>query len=283
MAAQRRIDLVLDSVKRLLRIGATANLLNLLQKQHPADLAQIFSELPDKDREAAFSLLAERNGRLAMEGISELGPEAGAALLATRSAEEIAKLATLVKMSVEDFEEEYVRRVGVRKSLIEYENGDCAFFDNKSRKCTVYSARPRQCRTWPFWPENRESKRAWITAKKLTPCPGMDNGKAVGRHVPVLSNLIQLAEDVQGFVSFACGRITVSQVCQRIRIVVQFNRSLIFSERLTRKTLHFISQAQKPVRQVPVLIQLDCLAVLLDGLVVLPRIQVRKSQGMIDN
>src|SRR6188508_998587 len=93
MAAQRRIDLVLDSVKRLLRIGASANLLNLLQKQHPADLAQIFSELHDKDREAAFSLLAERNGRLAMETISELGPESGSALLATRSAEDIAKLA----------------------------------------------------------------------------------------------------------------------------------------------------------------------------------------------
>jgi magnesium transporter len=93
MAAQRRIDLVLDSVKRLLRIGATANLLNLLQKQHPADLAQVFSELPDKDREAAFSLLADRNGRLAMEAISELGPEAGAALLATRPPEDIAKLA----------------------------------------------------------------------------------------------------------------------------------------------------------------------------------------------
>src|SRR5947207_7791132 len=93
MAQQRRIDLVLDSVKRLLRIGAIANLLNLLQKQHPADLAQVFSELPDKERVAAFSLLAERNGRLAMEAISELGPEAGAGLLATRSAEEIAKLA----------------------------------------------------------------------------------------------------------------------------------------------------------------------------------------------
>jgi magnesium transporter len=93
MAAQRRLDLVLDSVKRLLRIGASANLLNLLQKQHPADLAQIFSELPDKDREAAFSVLAERNGRLAMEALSELGPESGAALLATRSAEEIARLA----------------------------------------------------------------------------------------------------------------------------------------------------------------------------------------------
>ena len=93
MVAQRRIDLVLDSVKRLLRIGATANLLNLLQKQHPADLAQVFTELQDKEREAAFTVLADRNGRLAMEAVSELGPEAGAVLLATRPAEEIAKLA----------------------------------------------------------------------------------------------------------------------------------------------------------------------------------------------
>ena len=93
MAVQRRIDLALDSVKRLQRIGATANLLNLLQKQHPADLAQIFSELTDRDREAAFSMLADRNGRLAMEAVSELGPEAGSALLATRSADEIARLA----------------------------------------------------------------------------------------------------------------------------------------------------------------------------------------------
>jgi magnesium transporter len=92
MAAQRRLDLVFDSVKRLLRIGATANLLNLLQKQHPADLAQVFKELQERDREAAFSILAERHSRLAMEAVSELGPEAGAALLATRSAEEVAKL-----------------------------------------------------------------------------------------------------------------------------------------------------------------------------------------------
>lgn len=92
MPPQRRIDLVLDSVKRLLRIGATANLLNLLQKQHPADLAQLFGELADRDRLAAFSILVDRNNRLAMEALAELGPEAGAALLAGRSAEEIAKL-----------------------------------------------------------------------------------------------------------------------------------------------------------------------------------------------
>src|SRR5687768_11576910 len=89
---QRKLDVVLDSVKRLLRMGATANLVNLLQKQHPADLAQLFSELPDKERQSAFTLLAERNPRLAMEGLSELEAEAGAALLAHRSAEDIVKL-----------------------------------------------------------------------------------------------------------------------------------------------------------------------------------------------
>jgi magnesium transporter len=88
----RRTDVVLDSVKRLLRIGATANLFNLLQKQHPADLAQIFGELTDRDRVAAFAVLVERNSRLAMEMLAELSPDSGAALLAGRSAEEIARL-----------------------------------------------------------------------------------------------------------------------------------------------------------------------------------------------
>src|SRR5918995_925931 len=92
MGPQRRIDVVLDSVKRLLRIGATANLLNLLQKQHPADLAQIFGSLHDTERQAVFSLLMDRNPRLAMETVSEMGPEPGALLLTGRSADEIAKL-----------------------------------------------------------------------------------------------------------------------------------------------------------------------------------------------
>jgi len=92
MAPQRRIDVVLDSVRRLLRMGATANLLNLLQKQHPADLGQIFGELLENERQAAFTVLVERQPKLAMESASELGPERGAALLAGRSAEEIAKL-----------------------------------------------------------------------------------------------------------------------------------------------------------------------------------------------
>jgi magnesium transporter len=92
MAPQRRIDVVLDSVRRLLRIGATANLFNLLQKQHPADLAAVFGELQERDRKASFTIVVERSPKLAMEAAAELGPEMAAQLLADRPAEEIAKL-----------------------------------------------------------------------------------------------------------------------------------------------------------------------------------------------
>jgi len=47
--AQRKIDVVLDSVRRPMRLGSTTNLVNLLHKQHPADLAQVFSELGEKE------------------------------------------------------------------------------------------------------------------------------------------------------------------------------------------------------------------------------------------
>ena len=92
MPPQRRIEVIIESVRRLLRMGATPNLLNLLQKQHPADLAQLFTELGEKERHAAFNTLVEKNGRLAMEALSELEADKGAALLALRPADEIARL-----------------------------------------------------------------------------------------------------------------------------------------------------------------------------------------------
>ena len=73
MSPQRRLDVVLDSVKRLLRIGASANLLNLLQKQHPADLADVLNQLPDSDCRGALGLLLDHNSRLAMEALIEYG------------------------------------------------------------------------------------------------------------------------------------------------------------------------------------------------------------------
>jgi len=89
--------------------------------------------------------------------------------------EEIAALARRLNLEVAEFERRYVRKVGIRKSLIEYANGDCVFFDPGTRKCTVYEDRPRQCRTWPFWASNVATEEAWQQTCEV--CPGSGTGK----------------------------------------------------------------------------------------------------------
>lgn len=91
------------------------------------------------------------------------------------NAQEIAAMAKRVGLSVADFESRFVRKVGIRRSLIEYDNGDCVFFDNQSRRCQVYEARPRQCRTWPFWDSNLRSPQAWASTCEV--CPGSGKGQ----------------------------------------------------------------------------------------------------------
>jgi Fe-S-cluster containining protein len=89
--------------------------------------------------------------------------------------EEIAALAAHENLEIDEFEERYVRMVGVRKSLHEHANGDCVFFDNSTRKCRVYPVRPRQCRTWPFWESNLRSPDAWAETCRV--CPGSGSGR----------------------------------------------------------------------------------------------------------
>ncbi|MDX1946291.1 MAG: YkgJ family cysteine cluster protein [Pirellulaceae bacterium] len=89
--------------------------------------------------------------------------------------EEIEALARLMGLETEVFEDQYVRKVGARKSLKEFPGGDCVLFDGTARKCTVYGARPRQCRTWPFWDSNLKSPTAW--QQTCEACPGSGKGK----------------------------------------------------------------------------------------------------------
>jgi Fe-S-cluster containining protein len=90
--------------------------------------------------------------------------------------QEIVELARAVgEPDVARFEREYVREVGVRKSLKEHDNGDCVFFDGERRHCRVYAARPRQCRTWPFWDSNLKTPDDWQHTCQV--CPGSGKGK----------------------------------------------------------------------------------------------------------
>lgn len=88
---------------------------------------------------------------------------------------EVEAMAPLVDLTVEEFQEQYTRKIGIRRSLKEFANGDCVFFDNESRKCEIYGARPRQCRTWPFWESNLRTPEDW--ERTCDECPGSGTGK----------------------------------------------------------------------------------------------------------
>lgn len=90
------------------------------------------------------------------------------------TAEEIERLAELRGESPDEFSRRFVRRVGSRYSLIEKPGGDCVFWEANAG-CTVYEARPIQCRTWPFWEENVETPEDWERTKSV--CPGSGKGR----------------------------------------------------------------------------------------------------------
>ncbi|HCA49055.1 MAG TPA: hypothetical protein DEP12_01530, partial [Planctomycetaceae bacterium] len=48
-------------------------------------------------------------------------------------------------------------------------------FGTDKRGCSVYHARPIQCRTWPFWDSNLKNEKSWEATCKE--CPGSGTGK----------------------------------------------------------------------------------------------------------
>ena len=90
------------------------------------------------------------------------------------SEDEIQQMANHLELTTGEFRLMYTRLIGTRLSLREYANGDCVFFDGKTRGCTIYSVRPTQCQTWPFWSSNLSSEQMWEHVKR--DCPGAGKG-----------------------------------------------------------------------------------------------------------
>lgn len=110
---------------------------------------------------------------------------------------EVERLAEFLKMTPRQVYAKYCRKIGSRWSLRERRTSerlyDCIFLIEQSgpssaarelkkgeaiplrrRGCSIYSVRPLQCRTWPFWDSNLSSKQMWDHAARR--CPGMDRG-----------------------------------------------------------------------------------------------------------
>lgn len=91
------------------------------------------------------------------------------------SPQEIEALAKSLSISPEEFIQKYTRRIGNRLSLIEDSRTyDCVFL--KGKRCTVYETRPKQCRTFPWWPEHLKTKEHWKEAAHR--CEGIDHPDA---------------------------------------------------------------------------------------------------------
>ena len=93
----------------------------------------------------------------------------------TLTVEEAQDIAALFTLPYQDFIKQYceIYDNGETLHLRSRDNGDCIFLVEE--RCSVYQHRPKQCRTFPFWPENLKSEYRWNLV--AAECPGIGQGR----------------------------------------------------------------------------------------------------------
>jgi len=86
-------------------------------------------------------------------------------------------LSTKTNLTYREFYNRYCTEVNIggflRISLTEKKNYDCIFWEGTG--CSVYDARPFQCRSYPFWSTWMESRETWDSLE--ADCPGVNKGQ----------------------------------------------------------------------------------------------------------
>jgi Fe-S-cluster containining protein len=76
---------------------------------------------------------------------------------------DIVRIAAHLGVALDDFGRRYVRRIGEHYALLESpKDGACVFLSGE--RCSIYDARPAQCRRFPFWDRVLESPERWRAA-----------------------------------------------------------------------------------------------------------------------
>ena len=84
---------------------------------------------------------------------------------------DVRRLTRSLRLPRREFLERFTTKDGDALAL-RMDQPACPFLDGV--RCTVYRARPTQCRTFPFWSENLTSRRRWRALSRF--CPGIDRG-----------------------------------------------------------------------------------------------------------
>lgn len=90
--------------------------------------------------------------------------------------DDLAAIAAFLNQPVEEVRRLHTRVAHRGLTLREKTNGDCIFWD-RQQGCTIYSVRPPQCRTWPFWESNVATPEDWEATKAV--CPGSGKGELI--------------------------------------------------------------------------------------------------------
>ncbi|MEM7582698.1 MAG: YkgJ family cysteine cluster protein [Acidobacteriota bacterium] len=95
---------------------------------------------------------------------------------------EISQLAEHLEIPIVEFKRRFVRRLQGRFSLRERSNYDCIFY-REGTGCSVYEARPGQCRTYPFWPRIMATETTWQIEAEHCPGIGYDATRVAARDI----------------------------------------------------------------------------------------------------
>jgi uncharacterized protein len=85
---------------------------------------------------------------------------------------DIDRICAYLTITSESFIKTYCRTVK-GKQVLKSNKSHCIFLNEK--RCKIYSARPDQCRTFPFWGEILKSKTRWDYVGET--CEGINQGK----------------------------------------------------------------------------------------------------------
>jgi Fe-S-cluster containining protein len=101
------------------------------------------------------------------------------------------RLAKHLGLSLRQFTTQYCKKTEGHYHLKDIAH-DCRFL--KDKRCTVYEARPSQCRTWPFWP-SLMNRLSWESDVMKT-CPGAGKGRRYSAQE--IQDILWGATDVPG-------------------------------------------------------------------------------------
>ena len=92
--------------------------------------------------------------------------------------DDVERLADHFNLTVPEFRARWTKKDDGH-TVLKMDGPACPFLEGT--RCGVYAARPAQCGTFPFWPDNMKTRADWEDLSTF--CPGVGAGELIPLHV----------------------------------------------------------------------------------------------------